>query len=242
MIKIYTIVVSEFSQNCRILVDEKSNEVFVVDPGAEAFRIFQLLSALNSERSIEKLDIILTHQHIDHVGAAKDLKIKIEEDFGLTVHVKFHKDGDQYKDTIEMQALHFGLSPTEYKNSPAADSYIKEGDVLKLGSNKALVLDTPGHALGHISLYFDVSSFSEFHNKLQTFYEDAFLIAGDTLFHSSIGRTDLPGGDHEQLLDSIRTKLFTLPDNTVVLSGHGPNTTIGFEKETNYFLKEMLEE
>jgi hydroxyacylglutathione hydrolase len=242
MINVYTIVVSEFSQNCRILLDQKTREVVVIDPGAEAERIFQLISSLNSQETIEKIDIIITHQHIDHAGGTKNLKEKIEEKFGLNVLVKFHKDCDQYKDTIEAQALHFGMSPGEYRNSPNADVYLKEGDSLKLGENKIKILDTPGHAPGHISLFFDVTHFSEFQNGIEVKYEVPFLIAGDTLFRSSIGRTDLPGGNHQQLLDSIRTKLFTLPENTIVMSGHGPNTNIGFEKETNYFLKENIEE
>ena len=107
-----------------------------------------------------------------------------------------------------------------------AVKYTEDGDLLSVGSFSFQVLYTPGHAVGHISLFSD---------RLENSFAAPILIAGDALFKGSIGRTDLPGGNHQELLDSISNKIFTLPTNTVVCSGHGPNTTVGIEKKTNPF-------
>ena len=170
--------------------------------------------------------------HIDHVGGVQAVKKILEEQLHISSRLLYHKDASPFTKTIRMQAQMFGLNPNEYDDVPDADEYIDEETELYLGEQKIKILHTPGHALGHVSLYFDVESYKE-----ETTHFAPFLIAGDTLFSGSIGRTDLPGGNHAELLRSIREKLLSLPLQTIVMSGHGPNTTIGNEKGTNYFLQ-----
>ncbi len=231
MIEIQTIVVSDFQQNCRVLFESDANELLIIDPGANASGIFEILKSKYDFFSLEKITILLTHLHIDHVGGVKDLLAALEEESKNKVDLLYHQDADQYKNSIQLQANFYGLAVSEYQNVPDASRFIKEGDDLYLGKTKIEILDTPGHALGHVSLFFPVSEFRE-----REISFSSFLIAGDTLFYGSIGRTDLPGGSHEVLISSIKKKLFKLPEETVVLSGHGPNTSIGFEMQNNPFL------
>lgn len=232
MIQVYTLTVSDFSQNCRVLLDEESRELMIIDPGAEAQRIFSLIQSLNSKMGLEKVTIVLTHLHIDHVGAVKPLQALVLEQLKMEAPLYYHKEAAQFANTIRMQAHVFGLNLNDYEDVPEADKYIDEKSELSLGENSIQVLYTPGHAIGHVSLFFNVESFKE--DKV---YNVPFVVSGDALFYGSIGRTDLPGGNHQELLESIRTKLFFLPPDTIVMSGHGPNTTVGHEMETNYFLK-----
>lgn len=231
MIEIQTIVVSDFQQNCRVLFESDANEILIIDPGANGLGIFEILKSKYDFFSLEKITILATHLHIDHVGGVKDLLRALEEESKNKVELLYHAGADQYKDTIQLQANLYGLSVADYKNVPAASSFIKEGDELFLGKTKIEILDTPGHAEGHVSLFFPVSEFRDCDVHFAP-----FLIAGDTLFYGSIGRTDLPGGNHELLINSIKQKIFKLPAETIVLSGHGPNTDVGFEKQNNPFL------
>ncbi|MBI3117767.1 MAG: MBL fold metallo-hydrolase [Candidatus Hydrogenedentes bacterium] len=154
--------------------------------------------------------IVNTHCHIDHAGGNAEM-------VRLTgAPLLCHADDLPLLRTIEQQGMMFGV-PVEA--SPDPDRFIAEGDTIHVGSAALRVLHTPGHAPGHVVLV-----------------GDGFVIGGDVLFAGSIGRTDLPGGDYEQLIESIRTKLLPLPDNTVVYSGHGPATTIGRERKHNPFL------
>ncbi len=158
-----------------------------------------------------KVDMVLnTHCHIDHVGGNQALVT-------LTgAPLVCHKADLSLLKNVEMQGQMFGVPVTP---SPFPDRFIEEGDIITLGSMELKVLHTPGHAPGHIVLL-----------------GDGFVIGGDVLFAGSIGRTDLPGGDHNQLLASIRDKLLPLPDETKVYCGHGPSTTIGEERRSNPFL------
>lgn len=227
---IKTLLVTPFQQNCRLLIDRSSNKSVVVDPGGDVPSILDLIDKL-------KLDvegIWLTHSHIDHVAGVAELKKYLGEGSKLYGH----KKEELMRSRIVDQAKMFGLDSREYQNSPEPDVYIDEGDELFVGALKAKVIFTPGHSPGHVSFYFEPK---ETLIEWLGYGEDEksvapILIAGDTLFRNSIGRTDLPGSVHGDLINSIKSKLFRLSDETVVLSGHGQNTTIGYEKRTNPFL------
>jgi len=157
--------------------------------------------------------IIITHAHIDHIGGAAKLKAAT----GAPVHM--NRNDQVLYDRLDMQAGWLGMRTPERTE---IDSAAREGDSLILGDAALHVLETPGHTEGSISIWIPAE------NK---------LVAGDTLFRDSIGRTDLPGGDPQAILRSIHTKLMTLPEEAVVIPGHGPNTTIGREKDRNPFLR-----
>ncbi len=195
--------------NCSIFGDEGTGEAIVIDPGDQ---IDEILAVLARHKLTVKA-IVITHAHIDHIGGAAKLKAAT----GAPVYMNA-KDQELY-DGLEMQAAWLGMEPPDRTD---VDSPAREGDSLTLGQTSFHVLHTPGHTQGSISLWIPGE------NK---------LIAGDTLFRDSIGRTDLPGGDSRQILSSIHTKLMTLPETAVVIPGHGPNTSIGREKARNPFLQ-----
>jgi hydroxyacylglutathione hydrolase len=195
--------------NCSIFGDEESREAIVVDPGDEIGSILKVLE----KHSLRVKAIVITHAHIDHIGGAEQLK-------AITGAPVYMNAGDQpLYDSLETQASWLGM---EAPSRTEIDVHAREGTKLDLGSAELHVLDTPGHTQGSISVWIPAE------NK---------LVAGDTLFRDSIGRTDLPGGDSRKILRSIHTKLLTLPEAAVVIPGHGPNTTIGREKERNPFLQ-----
>ena len=195
--------------NCSIFGDEATREAIVIDPGDQIDEILHVLA----RHKLSVKAIVITHAHIDHVGGAAKLKSAT----GAPVYMNA-KDQELY-DGLEMQAAWLGVEPPERTD---VDTPARDGDSLTLGETSFHVLHTPGHTQGSISLWIPGE------NK---------LIAGDTLFRDSIGRTDLPGGDSRQILSSIHTKLMTLPETAVVIPGHGPNTSIGREKARNPFLQ-----
>ncbi len=195
--------------NCSIFGDEESREAVVVDPGDEIDKILAILS----QHQLRVKAIIITHAHIDHIGGAQKLKAVT----GAPVYMNA-KDQELY-DHLDMQANWLGIQTPERTE---IDFAAREGDTVKLGPADFHILDTPGHTQGSISVWIPAE------NK---------LVAGDTLFLDSIGRTDLPGGDYGQILRSIHAKLLPLDDRTLVIPGHGPNTTIGRERARNPFLK-----
>jgi glyoxylase-like metal-dependent hydrolase (beta-lactamase superfamily II) len=197
--------------NCSIFGDEASGEAVVIDPGDEIGRI----TAILNQHHLRVKAIIITHAHIDHIGGAQKLKAAT----GAPVYMSAN-DQELY-DQIDMQANWLGVAAPE---KTAVDVNAREGEVVKLGPAEFRVLETPGHTQGSISLWIPAE------NK---------LVAGDTLFLDSIGRTDLPGGNSRQILRSIHDKLLPLDDTVVVIPGHGANTTIGRERRRNPFLQGM---
>jgi hydroxyacylglutathione hydrolase len=195
--------------NCSIFGDEQSHEAIVVDPGDNIDEILAVLA----RHSLKVKAIVITHAHIDHIGGAAKLKAVT----GAPVHM--NQNDQELYDHLDVQASWLGM---ETPQKTGIDINAKDGDALALGDAAFHVLQTPGHTQGSISLWIP---------------EENKLIAGDTLFRDSIGRTDLPGGDGRQILRSIHDKLLKLPEEATVVPGHGPNTTIGREKERNPFLR-----
>lgn len=195
--------------NCSIFGDESSGEAIVIDPGDEIARITKILE----EHHLRVKAIIITHAHIDHIGGAQKLKALT----GAPVYMN-SRDQELY-DHIDVQAQWIGTVPPD---KTTIDVNARDGESVKLGPAEFQILETPGHTQGSVSVWIPAE------NK---------LVAGDTLFLDSIGRTDLPGGDSRQILRSIHDKLLPLDDAVVVIPGHGANTTIGRERRRNPFLQ-----
>jgi glyoxylase-like metal-dependent hydrolase (beta-lactamase superfamily II) len=194
--------------NCSIIGDETSREAMVIDPGDD---VDDVLAIIGKHNLVVK-QIVITHAHIDHVGGAMKLR-------AITgAPILLNQSDYALLGMLDLQATWIGMkSPGKVE----IDQSLEQANLVKAGSIVATVLHTPGHTEGSICLYFPAE------NK---------LIAGDTLFLGSIGRTDLPGGSSKKIIDSIRGKLLALPDETLVIPGHGPPTTIGDERENNPFL------
>ena len=195
--------------NCSVFGDETSREGLVVDPGDQVDDVLEIIE----RHGLHVKAIIITHAHIDHIGGAQKLK----QATGAPVYMNLN-DMELQKG-LDRQAAWLGVEPPE---PVAIDAPARDGDRLVIGATELHVLHTPGHTQGSISLWIPA---------------EEKLVAGDTLFRDSIGRTDLPGGDGRQILRSIHDKLLTLPEQTVVIPGHGAKTTIGREKRENHFLQ-----
>ena len=195
--------------NCSIFGDEQTREAIVVDPGDDIARVL----AVVARHGLTVKAIVITHAHIDHIGGAQKLK----QATGAPVYM--NPNDAELQKMLDVQAAWLGMRPPE---AVGIDAAAKDGDRLVVGATEFHVLATPGHTRGSISLWIP---------------SERKLVAGDTLFRDSIGRTDLPGGDGRQILRSIHEKLLPLPEETEVIPGHGENTTIGREKQFNYFLQ-----
>jgi hydroxyacylglutathione hydrolase len=195
--------------NCSVIGDEVSREAIVIDPGDDVSDIVAIIE----RHGLTVKMIVITHAHIDHIGGAQKLRART----GAPVYM--HEADAFLADQLAMQATWLRIEAPE---NPGIDTPAHDGDVLRAGSLEAHVLHTPGHTPGSISLYLPLES---------------KVIAGDTLFQGSVGRTDLPGGDTAEIARSIRGKLYTLPENTIVYPGHGGTTSIGEEKRSNPFVR-----
>ncbi len=195
--------------NCSVIGDESTREAMVIDPGDDISKIVALLE----KHALTVKQIVITHAHIDHVGGAMKLR-------ALTgAPILLNENDYALLKMLDVQAAWLGMAAPE---AVAIDQNLSHGDSVRTGSLAATVLHTPGHTEGSICLYFPAE------NK---------LIAGDTLFAGSIGRTDLPGGSFEKIIGSLKGKLLELPDETLVVPGHGALTTIGDERESNPYLQ-----
>lgn len=205
-LEIVTIPNGQFMQNCYLLGAGETGEAVIVDPGEEGERFLREADS----RGWRITEIWLTHAHIDHVLGVGTVAA------ATGAPIRLHPADRPLYEAVPQQATWFGLdAPT----LPAPDHDLAAGDVVRVGGHSFAVRHTPGHAPGHV-----------------VFVGDGVALVGDVLFAGSIGRTDLPGGDLDTLLASIARELLTLPDNTAVLPGHGPPTTIGTERSRNPFL------
>ena len=203
--------------NCSIIGDPVTREALVVDPGDEVERVLDLLGRYK----LTVKAIVSTHAHIDHIGGLA----KLHQYTGAPVMM--HGDDLPLYNAMDMQAAFIGMRTPDLAE---VDHLLKEGDVLQWGSFHASVMHTPGHTPGSVCLYMPKDGGA-------VPLTQPHLLAGDTLFAGSIGRTDLWGGSLDQIMESLTQKVMQLPDETVVYPGHGTNTTIGHERETNPFLR-----
>lgn len=210
--KVTCFTFNAFSENTYVLSDD-TKECVVIDPGCYDKAEKQQLTDFIKKEDLKVVRLLNTHCHIDHVLGNKFVADTFN--VGLEIH---EKDLDVLR-SVPAYAPNYGF-PNYEEQLPSA--YLKEGEKVKFGNTELDILFTPGHAPGHVVFY----------NKAEK-----ICIGGDVLFQSSIGRTDLPGGDFDTLIQSIKTKLFTLPDAVTVYPGHGPETTIGYEKKYNPFLQ-----
>lgn len=201
------VIVGPLETNCYLYFCPETRECAVIDPGAAAELIFPLITHLN----LKPVIILNTHGHIDHTGA--NLEIKERYQVPIALH---QADLPLLEEGLQLAfGLMLGARP-----SPRPDRLLADGDEIEIGQTRLQVIHTPGHSPGSVC-----------------FYTAGILFSGDTLFCGGVGRTDLPGGSWKDLIQSLRTKVMTCPDETLVLPGHGPRTTIAEEKENNPFLE-----
>ncbi len=211
--KVAIFTFSLFGINTYVVYDPATLECVIVDPGMMGREEENAMDGFITKNHLKVTGVINTHMHIDHV---------VGNHFASThfnVPVKAHEADEQLGKMVQSQAEMFGIK--EKFHATDVTQHLKEGDIVKVGEGELRVIHVPGHSQGSIALYDE---------------KDGFLIAGDILFQRSVGRTDLPGGSHDQLINGIKRKLLVLPDATVVYPGHGPSTTIGEEKKYNPFL------
>src|SRR5947199_5857422 len=195
--------------NCSVIGDEQTHEAMVIDPGDNIDHILEILK----QEKLAPKQIVVTHAHIDHVGGAMKLKA------ATGAPILMNQNDYALLKMLDVQAAWIGMRPP---GTVQVDESVVDGSVLQVGGITSNIIHTPGHTEGSICLFFP---------------QEKKLIAGDTLFAGSIGRTDLPGGSFDNIIRSIHTRLMALPDDVEVVPGHGPLTNIGSERETNPFLQ-----
>lgn len=205
---------SLFGINTYVVIDTDTRDCAIIDPGMFNDEERHAMTRFIEKNDLHVTHLINTHLHIDH--AIGNAFIKRQYD----VKAEAHPDDAFLGARLDEQAEHFGIP--DMNQSASIDIPLKEGDIIHVGKGELKVIHVPGHSPGGIALYDE---------------KDGFLIAGDILFQGSVGRADLPGGDMDQLINGIRTKLLILPDNTTVFPGHGPSTTIGEERVRNPYLR-----
>lgn len=211
--KVKSFAFNPFQENTYVVYDD-SKECIIIDPGCYSEKERTELRIFITSKGLKPVKLINTHCHIDHVLGNKF----VSELWDLELYM--HKEDLPLLENAGTISKMYGL--VDYEGSPSPKHFLEEGEILNFGDSSFNILFTPGHAPGHICLH------SQKNN---------LVIAGDVLFQRSIGRTDLPGGDHNTLINSITSKLFTLDNKTKVFCGHGPSTTIGYEKKHNPHLQ-----
>jgi hydroxyacylglutathione hydrolase len=211
MISIHAFTFNPFQENTYLLFDA-TKQCVIIDPGCSNDAERKQLTDFITANSLTPVKLVNTHCHIDHILGNKF----ISTTYGLELEAN-----ENDLKTLAAGRVSADIFGIEYEESPLPKLFLNEGDTVLFGDSKLEIVFTPGHSAGSIC----------FINA-----ENKFVIGGDVLFYQSIGRTDLPGGNHQQLLESIRTKLFVLPADYTVYPGHGPSTTIGFEQKNNPFL------
>lgn len=211
MLQVKAFTFSPVQENTYVLYNEQGKAI-IIDPGCYFSAEQETLKNFIKDTKLQPVQLLNTHCHLDHVFGNK----WVHDEFGLELHL--HSLEQTLLERAPFSGERWGL-PFENYTGPL--HFLAEGDTVRLDNDALQVILAPGHSPGSICFYCK---------------EQGFVIGGDVLFHESIGRTDLPGGDHATLLQSIREKLFVLPENVLVYSGHGPTTTIGHEKQNNPFL------
>lgn len=211
MISLKKFVFNDFQENSFVLHDE-TKECIVVDPGCNGSAEEQLLLDYIKQENLKPVKVVNTHCHIDHILGVNFVK----EEYNISFYA--HQAEEILVNRAVEQASLFGFS---FKNPPVVDGHIGDGECISFGNSNILAFHCPGHSPGSLCLYCA---------------DEKIIIAGDVLFSGSIGRTDLPGGNYDTLINSIKNKLMILPKETVVYPGHGPETTIGQENDINPFL------
>lgn len=212
MLTIRTFTFNPYQENTYVLYNEQGKAI-IIDPGMYGEKEQTEFLTFVDQHNLSPQSLLNTHCHIDHVLG----NYFIHERFGLLP--KFHEGELSILVAVQNYAPQMGF---RYDISPIGEAFLNDGDIIRLDNDELEVILAPGHSPAHICFYSAAQK---------------FLIGGDVLFRNSIGRTDLPGGNHQQLLDSIKQRLYTLPDDTIVYPGHGPSTTIGFEKNSNPFIQ-----
>ena len=213
MITVEQLTYNPFQENTYLVYDE-TKECVVIDPGMYTQEERDSFAEHIEKKGYKLVNLVSTHSHLDHVFGNAFVAEKYN--LGLQIHKEDLQTLEMFERTVELYQI------PNTQPSPKPASFFAEGDKISFGNSFLDILFVPGHSPGHVAF---------------VAHEEKFAINGDCLFNGSIGRTDLPGGNHEQLLESVRTKLFTLDDDYKIYCGHGPATTVGFEKENNPYLQ-----